>query len=120
MIFYEDLALLQQTVNKQTLFLAHMVSRMDSDNIVQMTPYVREAIIIDIGCETKNKLALARQYLKILCDDGLVSDLGKGAYMVVPKLFGFSNIANAVDKKQDKYIKIKYSNKGRSIEVGLT
>lgn len=119
MFFYEDLALLHQVANKQTLFLAAMVSRMDQDNVVQMTAYTREAIIDEIGAVSKNKLALARQYLKILSDSGVVQDLGKGAYMIIPRLFGFSNLASSANKKQDRFINIKYKNNAREIEVGL-
>ncbi len=119
MLFYEDLALLHSIANKQTLFFAGMISRMDGDNIVQMTPYVREAIIVEIGAKSKDKLALARQYIKTLSDAGLVVDIGKGAYMVIPKLAGFSSIASSSNSKQEKFIKIKYSKNKKEISVGI-
>jgi hypothetical protein len=119
MTFYEDIALLHSVANKQTLFLSSMVARMDGDNVVQMTPYVRKAIMDEIGTKSKDKLTLARQYIKTLSSAGLIADIGDGAYMINPKLYGFSNIASSADKKQDKFIKIKYKKNKRTIEVGL-
>lgn len=120
MIFYKDLAMLHSSTSKEILFLAYMIARMDKDNVVQMTPYVRESIMDEIGSEAGDKLAVARQYIKSLSDKGLIANIGKGAYMVRPKLTGFSNLLDPINKKQDRFIKIKYSKKGaRTIEVGV-
>jgi len=118
MTFYKDLALLQSVYNKQTLFLSEMISRMDGENIVQMTSYTRKAIIDAIGAKSNDKLALARQYIKTLSKAGVISDIGDGAYMVIPRVFGFSSLTSLSNKKQERYIKIKYSPKGRQISVG--
>jgi len=61
MTFYKDIALLHSICNKQTLFFAEMVSRMDSDQMVQMTPYIRKQIIEVIGVNATDNLAAARQ-----------------------------------------------------------
>jgi predicted GIY-YIG superfamily endonuclease len=119
MLFHDELHLLSSVVNKQTMFLYNMVSRMDENNIVPMTSYVRELIMDEIGTKSKDKLTLARQYTKILIDAGLITEVGRSTYMVNPKLFGFSNVASSVNKKQDKFIKIKYRKNKRTIEVGL-
>jgi hypothetical protein len=119
MTFYEDLALLHSIANKQTLFLAAMIGRMDADNVVQMTPYIREQIMNEIGTSAKNKLAVAKQYINSLIKAGLITNIGRGAYMVVPKLFGFSNFVNSINEKQGRFIKIRYENDKRTIEVGV-
>lgn len=119
MLFCEDIALLHAICNKQTLFFAEMLNRMDGDQVVQMTAYTRKQIITSIGSNSENKLNVARQYLKQLSDAGLVADLGDGAYMVNPKIAGFTNIAKIVDSKTDLFIKLKYSVKGgRELSVG--
>lgn len=118
MLFYKDLALLHSIANKQTLFFAEMIARMDGENIVQMTAYNREAIIESIGSKTNDKLALARQYIKTLSDAKLIKDLGKGAYMICPKIAGFVNSVDVINKKQKIFMKIAYPKDGeRTIEM---
>lgn len=119
MIFYEDLAKLHAITNKQTLFFAGMLSRMDNDNVVQMTPYIRESIMDEIGTLSKDKLAVARQYLRTLVLSELIVDIGKGAYMVRPKFSGFSNMTSSINKKQERFIRLRYGKEGRVIEVGI-
>jgi len=109
MLFCEDLALLHSICNKQTLFFAEMLSRMDGDQVVQMTSYTRKQIVTAIGSNSKNKLNVARQYLKQLADAELVVDLGDGAYMVNPQIAGFTNIAKIINDKADIFLQIKYS-----------
>ena len=119
MVFYQDIALLHSIANKQTLFFAEMIARMDGDNIVQMTPYIRELIVDNIGSKTNDKLALARQYIKTLSDASLIKDIGKGAYMIAPKIAGFSSNDQFINSKQDKYLKITYSKNKRSLSMGF-
>lgn len=118
MLFCQDIALLHSICNKQTLFFAEMLNRMDGDQVVQMTSYIRKQIVDAIVSKSENKLNVARQYLKQLSDAGLVADLGDGAYMVNPKIAGFTNIAKIVDNKSEIFLNIKYSsNKKREISV---
>ncbi len=121
MLFCEDIALLHSICNKQTLFFAEMLNRMDGDQVVQMTSYVRKQIVTVIGSKSDNQLNVARQYLKQLSDAGLVADLGDGAYMVNPKIAGFTNIAKIVNDKADVFLQIKYTaNAEREISVSAT
>lgn len=121
MLFCEDIALLHSICNKQTLFFAEMLSRMDGDQIVQMTPYTRKQIVTIIGSKSEDKLNVARQYLKQLSDAGLVADLGDGAYMVNPKIAGFTNIANIVNDKSAIFLQVKYtSDARREISISTT
>lgn len=121
MLFCEDIALLHSICNKQTLFFAEMLSRMDGDQIVQMTPYTRKQIVTIIGSKSEDKLNVARQYLKQLSDAMLVADLGDGAYMVNPKIAGFTNIANIVNDKSAIFLQVKYtSDARREISISTT
>lgn len=121
MLFCEDIALLHSICNKQTLFFAEMLSRMDGDQVVQMTPYTRKQIVTMIGSQSGNKLNIARQYLKQLADAGLVVDLGDGAYMINPKVAGFTNIASIVNEKADIFLQVKYTAEcKREISVSST
>jgi len=118
MLFCQDIALLHSICNKQTLFFAEMLNRMDGDQVVQMTSYVRKQIVTAIGSKSENRLNVARQYLKQLSDAGLVADLSDGAYMINPKIAGFTNIARVVDSKSDIFLSIKYStSKERQLAV---
>jgi len=120
MTFYKDIALLHSICNKQTLFFAAMVSRMDSDQIVQMTQYAREQIIDEIRVTSKNKLGAAKQYIHKLKKAGLIADLGKGAYMINPRIHGRNNMQNSIDKKTDTFMRVVYSADGKrkKIECG--
>ncbi len=120
MTFYNDLALLHSICNKQTLFFAAMASRMDADQVVQMTPYIREQIIDEIRVTSKNKLGAAKQYLHRLKKVGLVADIGKGAYMINPRIHGRNNMQNSIDKKTDIFMRVVYSPDGtrKKIECG--
>lgn len=119
MIFYEDLALLHQTANKQTMFFMQMLSKMDKDQIVQMTGYVRKNIISHVSPGNENKLELARQYLKRLSKDGLIRNVGDGAYMINPKISGYSNVDKFQNEKSEIFIKLKYKHGKRKIEVNV-
>jgi hypothetical protein len=120
MTFYRDIALLHSICNKQTLFFAEMASRMDGDQVVQMTQYVREEIADSIGISEANKLTTVRQYLYLLKGHGLIADIGKGAYMINPKLHGHNNFADSINKKHQRFIKIQYNANGsrEKIECG--
>ncbi len=119
MIFYQDLSLLHQTANKKTIFFMEMLSRMDSDQYVEMTPRVREKIISSISPKNKNPLDLARQYLARLVKEGLIAFHGKSSYMINPKISGFSNIDKFQNQKAERFIKLKYKNGKRFITVGV-
>jgi predicted GIY-YIG superfamily endonuclease len=118
-LFSNDLKFIKPIANKQTLFFLGMLSRMDNDNVVQMTPYIRESIMDEIGTLSKDKLAVARQYLRTLVLSELIVDIGKGAYMVRPKFSGFSNTTSSINKKQERFIRLRYGKEGRVIEVGI-
>jgi len=109
MLFCEDIALLHTICNKQTMFFAEMISRMDGDQVVQMTPYTRKQLVSLIGSKSGAPLNVARQYLKQLSDSNLIADLGDGAYMINPRVAGFNNIAKMVEEKSDLYIRLRYS-----------
>ena len=120
MTFYKDIALLHAICNKQTLFFAAMVSRMDADQVVPMPPYVRKQIVDEVRIVSKNKLGVAKQYLHRLKKAGLIADLGGGAYMINPRLHGRNNMQNSIDKKAERFMKIIYSADGsrKKIECG--
>ena len=117
MVFSRDLKSIAPLVNKQTLFLFEMISRMNQNNVVRMTPGAKKQIMQNIGSKSENSLATSNQYLKQLGKCGLISSIGDGDYMVRPLFAGFSNFKSALDKKQERFIKIKYAGESRSIEV---
>ncbi len=96
--YYEHIAKLSQLANKQTLFLAHLLSLVvyESEckqNIVTMTAHDKRRIMKAIGCDTSNPAKLANQYLSKIGKAGLIKSIGGGAYMVDPASFsGFKYI----------------------------
>jgi len=120
MTFYRDIALLHAIANKQTLFFSHMVSRMDKDQIIQMTPYVRKQIMDLIGATQKNKLAGASQYIDKLIKSELIASVGDGAYMINPRIHGYTNWKESIATKHRQFteLRLRYSEEnGREIEI---
>ena len=120
MTFYRDIALLHTIANKQTMFFAHMVSRMDDDQIVQMTPYVRKQIMDLIEATQKNRLAGATQYINKLVKAGLIVSVGGGAYMINPMIHGHTNWKESITQKSKKFAALRLlydANGDRRIEI---
>ena len=108
MCYYEHLAKLARVANKQTLFLAHLLYRMEFDKdakqwLVTLSSFDKRAIIHAIGSGTDDPLRMASQYLTKLCASGLFKSLGGGAYLVDPKSFsGSKYIPKSLRQKNGK------------------
>ena len=119
MIFYEDLALLHTTANKRTMFFAELISRMDADNVVNVNANIKREICKSINSKTNNPVDIASTYIKQLCRNGMLRSLGGGGYLVNPKIAGFSNYADTINKKMERWINVRYTKDGsREITVG--
>lgn len=95
MSYYEHIAKLSLVANKQTLFLAHVLSRMEYDStskqlLVDLTPRVRRLILKELGVTSKNPLNLAKGYIRQLTKAGLIKPLGQGTYCIDPESYGYS------------------------------
>ena len=93
MSYFEHLAKLSEVANKQTMFLAHLLYRMEFDGnlkqfIVSLSPHDKRKILKDIGCNSKAPLKLASQYIHILVKSELIKYVGGSAYLVCPKSYG--------------------------------
>lgn len=93
MSYYEHLAKLATIANKQTLFLAHLLYRMELEKdtgqyVVTLTAYDKRKILQEIGCESKNWAGLSSQYIALLSKAGLIKAIGCGAYLVNPECYG--------------------------------
>jgi hypothetical protein len=91
----EHIAKLAMVANKQTLFLAHMLSRMECHQeqkmlYVDLTSLAKRDILIAIGAKTKNPLSLASQYINKLQKAGLIKCIGKNRYAVDPQSFSYA------------------------------
>ena len=115
MTFYKDLSLLHSIHNKQSLFFAQVLSRMDGEQVVCLTPRARKQIMLEIDSKSKNPLATARQMLSKLVKENLIVSMGGGDYMVNPKLYGYSNIRNTINNKHDIFMKLRYSQNDKKI-----
>ena len=95
MCYYEHIAKLAVVANKQTLFLAHMLSRMEYHQeqkmlFVDLTSLAKRDILTAIGAKTKNPLSLASQYINELQKAGLIKCMGKNRYAVDPQSFSYA------------------------------
>jgi len=95
MCYYEHIAKLSQIANKQTMFLAHLLSMIEYDSdtkqtLVILAPHDKIMIMKSIGCESKNMLNLANQYLRRICESGLIKSIGRGAYLVDPSSYSYA------------------------------
>jgi hypothetical protein len=93
MCYYEHLAKLARVANKQTLFMAHMLYRMEWHSeskqlIVNLTAFDKRNIMKEITPDCKNMNRLANRYLSVLSEAGLIKSIGGGAYLVDPVSFG--------------------------------
>ena len=95
MCYYEHLAKLAQVANKQTLFLSHVLYRMEWNGeakqfISYLTTAQKREIINAIAPDCKNPLNSAKQYIRVLTDAGLMKSIGGGAYLIDPASYGGS------------------------------
>jgi len=102
--YYEHLAKLSQVANKQTLFFAHLLLKMEyheesKQNIVSLTPRDKKQILKaiqkpskdgSIPKESVNPLRLASQYLSRLQGVGLIKYIGDCSYAIDPRSYGYS------------------------------
>lgn len=101
MCYYAHLAKLSVVANKQTMFLAHMLYKMEWSSearqmIVTLTSFDKRNIMKSLDSDTVDANRLANQYLRKLKDAGLIKSLGGGAWLVDPASFSG---AKYVDKK---------------------
>ena len=105
-VMYNGLALLHTIANKQTQFFGYMLSRMDDDNLVSMTPNQRRQAIEEIGSKTENPLTMARQHIHGLVKAGLITSLGGSDYMVNPMFANrIHDYKRKVNQKYELYLK---------------
>ena len=95
MCYYEHLAKLSRIANKQTLFLAHVLYRMEWNKeskqfIAYLTTAQKREIINAIGCDCKNPLNSVKQYIGALTKAGMIKSIGGGAYLIDPASYGGS------------------------------
>ena len=109
MCYYGHLAKLSVVANKQTMFLAHMLYKMEFNSeakqmVVTLTSFDKRNIVKAIDSNTVDANRLANQYLRKLKDAGLIKSLGGGAWLIDPASYGSSKY---IDKKwRDKNSKI--------------
>ena len=93
--YYEHIAKLLRIANKQTLFLAHVLSRMEFNDetkllYVDLPPMVRRDILKSIGVKSQKPLIAASQYISVLQKAGLIKSIGSSRYMVDPESYGYA------------------------------
>ena len=89
MTYCNNLAKLKVIANKKTMFLAHILYRMNwhketRQYISTITAFDKREILKSIGAVSKNPIQLAGQYIHALTKAGLIKPLGGGGYLIDP------------------------------------
>ena len=108
--YYQHIAKLSRVANKQTLFLAHLLSHMYFDKeirqyIVDMSPIKKDNIMREVSPDIPehNRNRLANQYLNKLKRAGLINNFGRGAWMVDPLSYGqYKHISHGLRQQNAK------------------
>lgn len=113
--YFEHLAKLAQVANKQTMFLAHMLSDMEFDKssnqyMVDMSTVRKIKIMEEVSPEVPKDRALANanQYLNKLSKVGLVRSVGHGAWLIDPTCYGQHRVISGSLRKENKKIFATY------------
>jgi hypothetical protein len=109
MSYYEHIAKLAMVANKRTLFLAHVLSRIEYHDeqkvlYVDLPAMVKRDILKAIGAESENPLVLASQYINTLVKAGLIKSIGSSRYAIDPQSYGYSKYVKK--ELRDKAAKI--------------
>jgi hypothetical protein len=119
MTYYENMAKLATIANKQTMFLAHILSKAEFDSdlkmlVIDLTPRVKRAILQDIGAVSKDPLNLARTYTKQLVKAGLIKQIERGCYAIDPESYSYSTYVSKELRLRARNIfeKVQYSADG--------
>ncbi len=102
MIYVEGLAKLAVVANKQTLFYARMLLRVElhesNQYIVSLTAFDKREILKSIGSKSNDPLKVASQYLNSLKKAGLIKPIGGSAYAICP-------VSAGLPKYMDRHIR---------------
>ena len=109
MSYYEHIAKLAMVANKRTLFLAHVLSRIEWHEeqkilYVDLPAMVKRDILKAIGAESENPLVLASQYINTLVKAGLIKSMGSSRYAIDPQSYSYAK--NIPKSMRDKAAKI--------------
>jgi hypothetical protein len=108
MTYFEHLSKLAFVANKKTLFLAHLLSRMEFDETIKimyvdLSPMVKRDILKAIGAKSNNPLSLASQYIQSLQKAGLIKSIGSSRFMIDPMSYSYAKyVPKALREKSSK------------------
>lgn len=93
--YFEHLAKLSTIANKQTMFLAQLLYRMEFNNeakqfVINLTTAQKREIIHAISPSSTNPLNLAKQYITKIAKANIIKPMGEGQYLVNPECYGGS------------------------------
>lgn len=107
MSFYKNVAILNQVYNVETKFLVQLMANANRDLVIHLTPCLKEQIMSAIGSNSENKAKAANKHLNALKRKGIIASYGRGAYMINPKIHGYSNAHESIMGKNAKFIELK-------------
>jgi hypothetical protein len=93
--------------NKRTSFLHKIAIMMDKDNVVRITPQIRDNIVDDIGCKSNNKSGSSSAYISNLIRLDLMVRIERSVFMINPLVFGRNKSKAVIKSKHNKYLEYK-------------
>jgi len=93
MCYYEHLAKLARVVDKKTMFLSHLLFRMEWEKdtrqmVINLSPHIKRQIMDIVSPDCGNKIKMANRYLSLYTGAGILKSLGGSAYLVDPMCYG--------------------------------
>jgi len=112
-MFIKDIGRIHSLSGNGLELFMYVAEHMDSNNKFLATPTVRKKMseIIKVAPRTIDNL------LNEVVKTGLIERETSHIYMMNPYVFGSGN-SNIIDLKRINFMKIRYSNKGRTFELG--
>lgn len=117
MSYYTSMAKLTKIANKQTMFLTHLLYRMEYSNelkmcVVDLRLAVKKDILKSIGSNGLNATRVASSYISELQSAGLIKSIGDCRYAIDPSSFSYGSYIpkELRDKTTAIYEKRSYTN----------
>ncbi len=124
--YYAHLIQLRRYANKQTLFMAHLLTRMEFDQEtkqlkVQLNAAIKRDIMRDINSKSSNLLKTADKYLYDLSQVGSIKSINPGTYIVDPECYGYNTTIPQELRMKSKaiYCSYEFSDEGIKITKGI-
>ena len=100
-------------MNQQTIFLLHLLCRIDGKGLIQLNPSIKKKLLKQAGCKSANPANVATQYLAAYSKANLITSNGGGEYRVNPQVASqFKNYTASMLKDSKDYMEFRAHKRG--------